>query len=162
MKMLKNKKALVEELAEILMRFDKELNNEYKTNVNLHYNEEKQTAELRLSQHIGSSDDCYYDDVFTIYTDEQHYDDIYDHIDFIEDAVSEALDMDIVDIKKAVSEYLECDIDDVDRDEIETWVKQFHSEQMHKYYNECFIDEERPEYLEIAYEIISGFEAEGF
>ena len=45
MRTLKNREAIVEKLAEMLKKFDMQLN-EYQTDVYLYYNEEEQTAEL--------------------------------------------------------------------------------------------------------------------
>jgi uncharacterized protein YlbG (UPF0298 family) len=152
---LKNHDAIVEELTEMLMKFDKSFN-EYNTAVYLYYNEETQEATLDEFVYVGIS--WRDDDHITIYVDDQHYDDIYEHIDYIEVAVSEALDMNIDDIKKAVSEWLDIDIDDIDECDIAKWAEEKFYEKMHSYYNEWFIDEYRADYLERAENIICDFE----
>ncbi len=152
----KNHDAIVDELTEMLMKFDKEFN-QYNTSVYLYYNEETQEATLDEFVYVGNS--WRDDDHVTIYTDEQHYDDIYEHIDYIEDAVAEALDMNIDDIKKAVLEWLDIDdVDDVDDCDIAKWAEEKFYEKMHEYYNEYFIDEYRADYLERAENIICDFE----
>lgn len=156
MKEIKNKEVVIEQLTKMLMQFDKDFN-EYNTDVYLYYNEETKTAELDTFVYVGNS--WRDDDHVTIYTDSQHYDDIYEHMmDYFEENVSDALDMDIVDIEKAVSEWLDIDIDDVDVCDIAKWVKEFHSEKMHEYYNDRFIDENRSDYVEHAKMIIERFE----
>lgn len=156
MRELKNREAVIEQLTEMLMQFDKDFNG-YNTDVYLYYNEETQEATLDEFVYIGNS--WRDDDHVTIYTDECHYDDIYEHMmDYFEENVSDALDMDIVDIEKAVSEWLDIDIDDVDACDIAKWVEEFHSEKMHEYYNSRFIDENRSDYVERAEMIIERFE----
>lgn len=155
MRELKNRQAVIEQLTEMLMQFDKDFNG-YNTDVYLYYNEETKTAELDTFVHVGNS--WRDDDHVTIYTDSCHYDDIYEHINYIENAVSEALDTDIDDIKKAVAEWMDIDVDDVDEYNIAKWVEEFHYEKMHKYYNEWFVDEYRSDYVERAEMIIERFE----
>lgn len=153
---IKNRQAVIEQLTEMLMKFDKSFN-QYNTDVYLYYNEETKEATLDEFVYIGSS--WRDDDHVTIYTDECHYDDIYEYMmDYFEENVSDALDMDIVDIEKAVSEWLDIDIDDVDDYDIEKWVDKFHYEKIHEYYNDRFIDENRSDYVERAEMIIERFE----
>ena len=52
MRTLKNREAIVEELAEMLKKFDMQLN-AYQTDVYLYYDEEKQTAELDTFINVG-------------------------------------------------------------------------------------------------------------
>lgn len=156
MRELKNREVVIEQLTEMLMKFDKDFN-QYNTDVYLYYNEETKEATLDEFVYVGNS--WRDDDHVTIYTDSQHYDDIYEHIDHLEEAVSEALDMNVADIWKAVAEFYGIDpIDDVDDCDIAKWAEEFHSEKMHEYYNEWFIDEYRSDYVERAEMIISEFE----
>lgn len=71
--LIKNREALIDQLVEMLMQFDKDCNS-YQTDIYLYYNEEDQTAKLDTFVNVGGNswlDDAHY----TIYTDKEHYDD---------------------------------------------------------------------------------------
>ena len=157
MKEIKNKEAVIEQLAEMLMKFDKSFN-QYNTDVYLYYNEETQEATLDEFVYVGNS--WRDDDHITIYTDKEHYDNIYEHMDDLTFHMSDALDMDRGSLKKSVAEYFEIDVDNVERYHMEKWAEKFHYEKMHEYYNEWFINENRSDYVERAEMIIERFEEE--
>ena len=81
MRTLKNREAIVAKLAEMLKKFDLELNR-YNTDVYLYYDKEKQTAELDTFINVGGNS-WLNDDHYTIYTDREHYEtdfDIFDNL----------------------------------------------------------------------------------
>lgn len=88
MRTLKNREAIVEELAEMLKKFDMQLN-AYQTDVYLYYDEEKQTAELDTFINVGGRS-WLNDDHCTIYADCEHYEtdfDFFDNLGDLADAV---------------------------------------------------------------------------
>ena len=70
---IKNRDKLVEEMSEMLLRFDEECNN-YHTDVYFYYDDETQTATLDTFVNVGGNS-WLDDDHITIYTDNPHYDD---------------------------------------------------------------------------------------
>lgn len=75
MKEIKNIEAIKQALAELLKQFDKELN-QYQTDVYM-YIKEDGTADLDTFVNVGGNS-WLDDDHYTIYSDRQHYDTIYD------------------------------------------------------------------------------------
>ena len=70
---IKNREALVNELAEMLMQFDKDCK-QYQTDVYFYYNNRNQTGKLDTFQNPGGNS-WRDDDHMTVYTDGEHYDD---------------------------------------------------------------------------------------
>lgn len=157
MKEIKNKEAVIEQLTEMLMQFDKDFNG-YNTDIYLYYNEETKTAELDTFVYVGNS--WRDDDHVTIHTDECHYDNMYEHMENSMFCIADALNMEYNAIDKAVATYFGINVDDVEFYHIEKWAEEFHSEKMHEYYNEWFVDENRSDYVERAEMIIERFEEE--
>ena len=69
---IKNREELVNELAKMLMQFDKDCNS-YQTDVYFYYNNRTQTGILDTFTNVGGNS-WRDDDHMTIYTDKEHYD----------------------------------------------------------------------------------------
>lgn len=70
---IKNREELVNELAEMLMQFDKDCN-QYQTDVYFYYDNRTQTGSLDTFTNVGGYS-WLDDDHITIHTDKEHYDD---------------------------------------------------------------------------------------
>lgn len=157
---IKNHDEIIEKLTEMLMQFDKDCNG-YQTDIYLYYNEEEQTAELDTYINVGGNS-WLDDDHYTIYTDKEHYDDIWDYYQtFAELAEYSGIPLD--ELRKLVIAKLELDDDEakdfkLDYYEAREYLKQ-NDEAMEKLtanYNEC-IDEMQPEYVNRAEIIMQQF-----
>lgn len=70
---IKNREELVNELAKMLMQFDKDCNS-YQTDVYFYYDNRNQTGKLDTFVNVGGNS-WLDDDHMTVYTDGEHYDD---------------------------------------------------------------------------------------
>lgn len=161
---IKNRVEIVEQLAELLRKFDIELN-KYDTYVYLYYNSESQTASLDTFVN-ASGREWLDDDHYTIYTDRQHPDKAVDSFNTIEE-IAEAIGMTESKLLERTKKYL-----DLDDEEYKDWLNSstlniwldvadfvncYYSVEIQKAY-EKLLDNLNTEYEATADEIISGFE----
>ena len=157
---IKNREQIIEQLTEMLMQFDKDMN-EYQTDVYLYYNKENQTAELDTFINVGGNS-WLDDDHYTIYTDKEHYETVWDWFndsteiaDVLEYPTYTEFDYD-------VRQALEMEEDeDIAWEDYIVYVKSNddYMEKIYAAYNEC-IDNMRSEYAEKSEDIIERFENE--
>ena len=69
---IKNYDEIRENLADMLVQFDKDANTDYQTDVYLYYDEKEKTARLDTFVNVGGNS-WLNDDHKTIYTDKEHY-----------------------------------------------------------------------------------------
>ena len=147
MKEIKNIEAIKQALAELLKQFDKDLN-QYQTDVYM-YIKEDGTAELDTFVNVGGNS-WLDDDHYTIYSDKQHYDTIYDTFQTNEELL-EAAGISADDVPREDEDY------DLEWYEIRDYIKQ--NEELEKRvqeaYEDCLPDDY--EYEENAETIIRGF-----
>lgn len=161
---IKNRVEIVRQLAELLRKFDVELN-PYDTDVYLYYNSESQTAELDTFTNPGGNS-WLDDDHYTIYTDRQHPDKAIDTFQSVEE-IAEAIGKTKEEILEGTKKYL-----DLDDEEYEDWLNSstfniwsdvadfvncYYSEEIKEAYERC-LNDLNIEYEATADEIISGFE----
>lgn len=156
-----NRDEIVEQLAELLMQFDKDLN-DYQTDVYMYIDEETGMATLDTFVNIGGNS-WRDDDHQTIYTDREHFDSMYDW--FCNDGdFAEFLNMDYDVLKNEVAKYL-AEIDEIDEDEVEDYEPDWHEireyietrEDYVEKLTECYynsIEEMHSDYINNADEII--------
>lgn len=152
---IKNREAVIEELAEMLKQFDMD-RNQYQTDVYAYYNEETEEVTLDTFTNVGGNS-WLDDDHTTIYTDKEHYDGISEHFQSIQE-FADALDMSVEELTAKTAEYREIDIEDVDYYEVQIYVDEEHIEKLTEVFNEYYLDD--VPYAEIAEEIISSYEDE--
>lgn len=157
---IKNREAIIEELTEILMQFDKDCN-WYQTDVYLYYDEENQTAKLDTFVNVGGNS-WLDDDHYTIYTDREHYDDgIFSWIQD-ENEFADVLEIPIEQLEKEVREYnyYNTDIDEkLEYCDYREYIKSNdnYMEKLTEAYNDS-LEDYRSDYVEQAEDIIQKFE----
>lgn len=163
MTIIKNRAEIVEQLASLLMDFDKQ-NNSYQTDVYLYFNAENQTAELDTFVNVGGNS-WLNDDHITIYTDKEHYNDVFDWYDS-EAELAEFAEIPLEQLKNEVVQYLELDEEEAADYELtysdaEYYLKTVDSymEKLSQAYDEA-IDDLYDNYLSSAEEIMRNFEEE--
>lgn len=152
-----NREEIVERLAELLMQFDKEQNS-YQTDVYMYIDEETGAAALDTFVNVGGNS-WLDDDHITIYTDNEHFDSMYDY--YCNDGdFADALDMEHTELQKEAAQPL------IDRDEAEEgyepdWheIKEYIEtrEDYVEKLTECYydsIEEMRSDYINRAEEIV--------
>lgn len=120
---LNNSEELRDEFIDILKQFDKEMNS-YDTDVYLYIDEDTNTGSFELFTNVGGNS-WLDDDHITVYTDKQHYDDIFDYFDDI-DYIADTLGTTVDTLKEEVYSTLDTDLydfDDVDYPEIVDYIK---------------------------------------
>lgn len=165
---IKNKDVLIEAMADLLMQYDKDLN-KYQTDVYLYLDGEGNGA-LEEFQNVGGNS-WKDDDHFTIYSDHEHYDTMYDWYTEAED-LAWGLGMEWEELKEEVLDWLveegaiePEDIDDYEYEPIYAEVLYYIKE------NESYVDElkeqydaeidaNRSDYIKKAIEIIEKAEEE--
>lgn len=160
---IKNRVEIVKQLAELLRKFDIELN-PYNTDVYLYYDSEKHTADLDTFVNV-SGKEWLDDDHYTIYTDRQHPDKAIDSFDTVEE-IAEAIGKTKEEIFEGTKKYL-----DLNDEEYEDWLNSstlniwldvadfvncYYSVEIQEAYEKLLPD--LTEYEATADEIISGFE----
>ena len=156
-----NRDAIVEQLTELLMKFDKECN-QYQTDVYLCFDRDTNTATLDTFVNVGGNS-WLNDDHYTIYCDREHHEDWSNHYcnngDF-----AWGLDMSVEDFNKEVFDFLDLDDDERADYDIEWCDKYEYVKSRHDYCEkliavyEDYIDEQRAEYAERAEEIFDRVE----
>lgn len=162
MMIIKNREAVVEQLTEMLVQFAKDMN-AYDTDVYAYYNKETQEVELDTFVNPGGNS-WLNDDHYTIYTDVQHHEDVFDSYDNEGDLLAAATNDDKEEAKKvekAIAEELEIEVDEVDYSDIRDYIKnnEKYYDNLTNAYNDM-VEEMRAEYAQQAEEIISRFEEE--
>lgn len=164
---IKNRIEVVQQLAEILRKFDIELN-PYDTDVYLYYNSESQTATVDTFVNVSGRewlDDGHYT---IIYTDRQHHDKAIDSFDTVEE-IAEAIGKTKEEIFEGTKKYL-----DLSDEEYEDWLDSstfniwsdvadfvtcYYSEEIQEAYEKLLKETvDKNYYKEKAEEIISSFE----
>ncbi len=163
MTIIKNRAEIVEQLAALLVDFDKQ-NNSYQTDVYLYLNAENQTAELDTFVNVGGNS-WLNDDHITIYTDKEHYNDVFDFYDS-EVELAGFAGISLAQLKNEVVQYLELDEEEAADYELtfsdaESYLKTVDSymEKLFQAYDEA-IDDLYDDYLSSAEEIMRNFEEE--
>lgn len=149
---IKNTNEIVEELAEMLMAFSKEMN-QIETDVYL-YIDNNGIGTLKLYENPGGNS-WIDDDHFIIYRDKPHFKnedlDWYDS----EESMAEWLDMTVEELKKKTAKYLYEELDgweDISREEIEKYITDHTtlSEKLYHIYCDEGVDGCANQYLEAA------------
>lgn len=156
MRTLKNREAIVEELAEMLKKFDMQLN-EYQTDVYLYYDEEEQTAELDTFTNVGGNS-WLNDDHYTIYSDKEHFESYFDIFEETSDFAS-AVGIPEKELIAKAAKYFEADTDEIGRYELEKYIES--DESLMKHLIESYedaLDERNNDYLDRAEYFISEWE----
>ena len=156
---IKNREALVNELAEMLMQFDKDCK-QYQTDVYFYYNNRNQTGKLDTFQNPGGNS-WRDDDHMTVYTDGEHYDD--GAYSWIQNEY-EMADIIGIDIEHLIQEAKKAcgyeEDEEIPYNEIERYVQsveEYNDALWEAYYE--LIEDYASEYEERAEEMISSLEA---
>lgn len=152
-----NREEIVEQLAEMLIQFDKELNSAYQTDVYLYYDEETEIATLDTFVNVGGNS-WLDDDHYTIYSDREHYDWFLEILNWSIEEIAIALDMTKEELIKQAAAYLKYGIDEIDTGDIYRFVKnnsEYYDKLLSQY--ESTVDEHYSDYAERAEEIIDQF-----
>lgn len=151
---------LVSELAEILRKFEIDLN-PYQTDVYFYYDSDTKIGRLETFINVGGNS-WINDDHVTIYSDPPHYDDVYSYFNGISE-FADALEISENDLVKAVRKFKDFGINfPVDRFDIIDYIKSNSklADKVTAYYIDYYIDEYKAEFLSKAQEILSGIEIE--
>lgn len=156
---IKNKEAIIEELAEMLIQFDKDCNR-YQTDVYLYYDEENQTAELDTFVNVGGNS-WLDDDHYTIYRDKEHYESFWN---WYQDGTefADVLEIPNTELEYETRQYHKYDKDtELDWRDFRDYLKSVdeYAEKLRQAYND-YIDEIRSDYEEKADDIMRQFEEE--
>lgn len=156
---IKNRETLVNELAEMLMQFDKDCN-PYQTDVYFYYDNRTQTGILNTFTNVGGNS-WRDDDHMTVYTDGEHYDD--GAYSWIQNEY-EMADILGIDIEQLIQEAKKAcgyeDDEEIPYNEIERYAKsveEYNDALWEAYYES--IEDYASEYEEKAEEMISSLEA---
>lgn len=157
MKELKNRAEIVAKLAEMLKKFDLELNT-YDTDVYLYYDEAEKTAELDTFVNVGGNS-WLNDDHYTIYTDCEHHETDFDFFDNLDD-LADAVGIRKEELIKKAAKYADIDVEDVAYYEIARFIESDDKlmEKLHETYK-TYLDEMENDYVERADYIISEWES---
>ncbi len=158
-----NRDEVVEQLAEMMIQFDKDANS-YQTDVYL-YVDEKGKGNLDTFVNVGGNS-WLNDDHYTVYTDKEHTDSYLDTHYQDENDIADVIGVSLDQLHKETKEYYHYDEKDIDDDkcvptysEIRKYVsdKEDYCDKLHSEYCSC-IDELKPEYLERAEICFDEFE----
>ena len=157
MKELKNRAEIVAKLAEMLKKFDLELN-PYDTDVYLYYDEAEKTAELDTFVNVGGNS-WLNDDHYTIYTDCEHHETDFDFFDNLDD-LADAVGIRKEELIKKAAKYADIDVEDVAYYEVARFIESDDKlmGKLHETYKTC-LDEMENDYVERADHIISEWES---
>ena len=164
---IRNRSQIVNELAEMLKQFDKDLNR-YQTDVYLYYDPEKKTAELDTFTNVGGNS-WLDDDHYTIYSDPQHQtgDDPYFY-GYDKKTIAETLGKSVDELIQETADYLgytgvdgDYGTEDVEYREILDYIEQNddYMQIIIDEYNDS-LDDYNADYYDNAERIISEFEDE--
>lgn len=157
MRTLKNREAIVAKLAEMLKKFDLELNR-YNTDVYLYYDKEKQTAELDTFINVGGNS-WLNDDHYTIYTDCEHHETDFGFFDNLGD-LADAVGIQKEELIQKAAKYFDVDVEDMAYYEVARFIESDENlmEKLHEAYK-TYLDEMENDYVERADHIISEWES---
>lgn len=153
-----NRTEIINELAEIIMQFDKERRG-YCTDVYLYYDAENKTARLKLYENPGGRS-YIDDDHYTIYTDNEHFNSVFDFFDEEQDVneLSECIGVSIAEMKTAIANEYDLTNYELTYKDAKEWIEGI-SEYMDKIsesYDLC-IDNHCDLYYERAKKVIEEF-----
>ena len=155
---INNREALIEELAELLMQFDKGQSKQ-QTDVYLYYHEDTKTAELDTFENPGGNS-WLDDDHYTIYTDKEHYDNgiecYFEDVEYIADVLNLPLNR----LEAETKNHFSYDEEDaVSWNDIWSyaWSNSDYHDKLQNEYNSA-VDDHKDDYLTSAEEIFSLFE----
>lgn len=103
---IKNRDEIIEQLAKMLIQFDKDMNG-YQTDVYLYYNKENQTATLDTFVNVGGNN-WLDDDHYTIYCDKEHYENVFNWYNNVQE-LAESLEISLDQLRTETMAYLEID-----------------------------------------------------
>lgn len=152
---IKNREQVIEQLAEMLFKFDIE-KNRYQTDVYAYYNKETQEITLDTFVNVGGNS-WLNDDHFTIYKDKEHYEGIDDAFTTI-DELAEAVNVTADELISKVADYNDLEIEDVAWYEVARYCMRKYSEEMYKAYEEIARDNYNDWFVSNAEYIIDRFE----
>ena len=155
---INNVDVIIEELKNMLMNFAKEMN-KYHTDVYM-YLDEKRNGRLKEFVNVGNNS-WLDDDHITIYTDNPHYEDVFDVFLTI-DEIANCVNMSERELKILTAKYFdidEDDIDDITYHDVTDYVKSNDSlmEMINNAYCD-YVDENENEYYNEAVDIITELE----
>ena len=159
---IKNREQLVNELAEMLMQFDRDLNSAYDTDVYLYYDESTQTARLETFVNVGGNS-WLDDDHYTIYTDKQHYDSYMDWYEGNLDLIADVLGITIEDLCLETMEYNNTDDeDDISEADVLYYIYDCgkYGQTLYDYYCDAIDNDYESEYADAAREVWDKFDAD--
>ena len=156
---IKNREAIIEELAEMLIQFDKDCNR-YQTDVYLYYDEENQTAKLDTFVNVGGNS-WLDDDHYTIYCDKEHYASFWN---WYQDGTefADVLEIPYTELEYETRQYHEYDEEtELDWRDFRDYLESVdeYAEKLRLAYN-GYIDEIRSDYVEEADDVMRRFEEE--
>ncbi len=157
---IRNREELVNELAEMLMQFDKD-ENQYQTDVYFYYDNTSQTGSLDTFTNVGGNS-WLNDDHMTIYTDKEHYDGALDWYTEISE-FADTLGITEEQLKNEASVYhyqTEEFADDITWHDVEIYITdkaEYYETLVDAYYD--YIDDSASEYEQKAEEIFDEFVA---
>ena len=157
-----NRDEILDELIELLMKFDIERNH-YQTDVYL-YLDENNNARLETFVNVGGNS-WLDDDHYTIYTDKEHYDDDIRSYVCNTDDFAYFLDIPYEDFEKEVKAYSDIEEDDdILYEDAYDYVcsKEEYYKKIDDIYINKIINEHNDEYYEKAEEILTDFETEKY
>lgn len=160
---IKNREEIIEQLTDMLIQFDKDLAS-YQTDVYLYYNKEEQTATLDTFVNVGGNS-WLDDDHYTIYCDREHYEDIFDWYNNVQE-LAEYSGISVEQLRSEVIAYYELDEEaaaeyDLAFDDAQKYLKKKdnYMEKLTAAYRDG-LDEMRSDYTTKAELIIERFENE--
>lgn len=151
---------LVSELAEILRKFEIDLN-PYQTDVYFYYDPDAKIGRLETFINVGGNS-WINDDHVTIYRDLPHYDDVYDYFNNISEFAN-ALEISESDLIKAARKFKDFWVNfPIDRRDIIDYIKSDEklADKVTAYYIDYYVDDFMTQFLGKAQEILSGIEIE--
>lgn len=156
-----NKSEIVNELAEMMMQFDKE-RRRYCTDVYLYYDAENKTARLSLFENPGGQS-WIDDDHITIYTDNEHFNTAFEFFDEEQEVneLAECIGISVEEMRNAIANEYDLTNYKLTYDDAKKWIEGI-SEYMDKIsesYDLC-IDNLADQYIATAQGIIEAFENE--
>ena len=160
---IKNRDQIIDQLAKMLLQFDKD-GNSYQTDVYLYYNEEEHTAELDTFVNVGGNS-WLNDDHYCIYSDKEHFEGIWDYYNSVEE-LAEYAEIPLDELRQKVIAKLELDDDEAADFELDYYEARGYLQQddeamekLRASYYEA-LEELKPEYHERAEFIMDNFDQE--
>ena len=160
-----NREEIIEQLAEMMMQFDKDINS-YQTDVYLYVDEDGK-GKLDTFVNVGGNS-WLNDDHYTVYTDKEHLDSYFDTHYQDKSYMADVIGISLEQLDKETKEYHGYDKEEIDNaecvptySEIEKYVssREDYSDKLYWEYCNC-IDEFKSEYLERAETCFDEFEEE--